>query len=234
MSYVVLLTTSGTGSRLGELTRNTNKALVEINGRPAVDYILRNYAVDTEFVVTLGYLGDQVRERLTELYPDRKFTFVEVDKWQGEGSSLGYSMLQAQDVLQRPFIFHCCDTLTTAEPPAPDRNWIAGCRLDDATQYRTLNIQGDQVIGINDKGAPNFDFIHIGLVGVNDYAGFWKHMGDLYRENPADDTLNDTFAINRMLEAGIGFDFVEVPDWFDTGNPQALARTAELLKEKNA
>ena len=38
--YKILLTTSGTGSRLGELTKNLNKALVPISGRSTIEYIL--------------------------------------------------------------------------------------------------------------------------------------------------------------------------------------------------
>ena len=38
--YKVLLTTSGLGSRLGNLTKFTNKSLVRVGDKPAISYII--------------------------------------------------------------------------------------------------------------------------------------------------------------------------------------------------
>lgn len=230
--YKVLITTSGTGSRLKELTKNKNKVLIDIAGRPAIDYILQKYPDDISLVITLGYKGNQVQKFLKEKYPNKIFEFVGVDKYQGPGSSLGYSMLCAKENLQCPFIFHACDTIVDDEiPPVVDKNWVAGYKTGDSIHYRTLNIKNNKVIWINDKGAKNFDYIHIGLVGVADYQMFWKSMEDLYGENPNDETLNDTFAINQMLEKNLKFDFRPSLTWYDTGNPQALRQTIRRYKK---
>lgn len=231
MAYSVLITTSGTGSRLGEVTQKLNKCLIPIHDKPAIDYIFRSYPPDTRFVITLGYLGDQVKQELTKDYPHLSFTFVPVDKFEGPGSSLGYSMFQAAPSLQEPFIFHCCDTIIPARDQIPPLqiNWAAGYKMKDSSHYRTLNIQANQVLSINDKGAPNFDYIHIGLIGVHDYSHFWHTLQGLYDEAPDDQTLNDTFVINRMLTEGARFAFVPVSGWYDTGNPDALELTRREL-----
>ena len=41
--YKVLITTSGLGSRLGNLTDYTNKCLVRIADKPAISYIVESY-----------------------------------------------------------------------------------------------------------------------------------------------------------------------------------------------
>ena len=51
--YKVLITASGLGSRLGNLTKFTNKGLVRIGKKPALSYIIESYPDDVEFVVTL-------------------------------------------------------------------------------------------------------------------------------------------------------------------------------------
>lgn len=230
----VLITTSGTGSRLGKLTAKVNKALVSINRRPAISYLIDSYPLETEFVITLGYLGLQVREALLRLFPRRKFHFITVSPYQGEGSSLGYSMLASKKLLNEPFIFHACDTIINQPVPPPDNNWAAGYQLTgDASQYRTLEVSGGQVLAVNDKGIGNSDYAHIGLVGVADYRAFWKHLGDLYQENPNNQALNDTDVINRLLERGHQFEFRLVDRWYDTGNPVALARTVKTLKDSD-
>ena len=79
--YKVLITTSGIGSRLGDLTKYTNKSLVRVGKKPAISYIIEKYPVDIELVITLGYYGNQVRDFLTLAYPERNFNFIEVDKF---------------------------------------------------------------------------------------------------------------------------------------------------------
>ena len=126
-NYKVLITTSGVGSRLGQLTTFTNKCLVRVGKKPALSYIIEKYSEDVEVVVTLGYFGDQIKDFLTLSYPNRKFTFVTVDNYEGEGSSLGYSLLQAKNELQCPFIFHASDTIVSDEIKAPNHNWLGVC-----------------------------------------------------------------------------------------------------------
>ena len=77
-NYKVLLTTSGIGSRLGELTDFTNKALVRLGDKPSISHIIDSYPKDIEIVVTLGYYGNHVSDFLKLVYPDRKITFVDV------------------------------------------------------------------------------------------------------------------------------------------------------------
>ena len=50
--YKVLLTTSGLGSRLGNLTKFTNKSLVRIGDKPVLSHIIESYPNDVEFIIT--------------------------------------------------------------------------------------------------------------------------------------------------------------------------------------
>ena len=74
--YKVLITTSGVGSRLGNLTDFTNKCLVRVGDKPAISHVIESYPQDTKFVITLGHFGQYVEEFLTLAYPNRNFTFV--------------------------------------------------------------------------------------------------------------------------------------------------------------
>ena len=109
--YKVLLTTSGLGSRLGNLTKFTNKSLVRVGDKPAISHIIESYPQNIEFVVTLGHYGSHVKEYLTLAHPDKNIKFVEVENYMGEGSSLLHSISLCEEHLQCPFIFHACDTI---------------------------------------------------------------------------------------------------------------------------
>ena len=82
--YKVIVTTSGLGSRLGNITDYTNKCLVRIGDKPAISYIIESYPTDTEFVITLGHYGDYVKQFLELAYPTYNFSFVNIDKYSGE------------------------------------------------------------------------------------------------------------------------------------------------------
>ena len=130
----VLITTSGIGSRLGDLTEYTNKSLVRVGSVAAISRIVDSYPSETHFVVTLGHYGNHVKQYLEMLHHENTFTFVEVDKYQGPGSSLLYSISKAKYVLQCPFIFHACDTTSSGHPHNVASNWVTAYKVNSADQ----------------------------------------------------------------------------------------------------
>jgi len=224
MGYKVLVTTSGLGSRLGDITKYTNKSLVKVGNKPAISYVIEGYPKSTHFVITVGYFADHVRDFLTITYPKHTFTFIEVDKFQGPGSSLGYSMLCAKKALQEPFIFHACDTIIEERVPSPTYNWIAGVKGEGSSLYRSFNVLGDRVEKMFPKGVINPDFIHVGLVGIKDYKKFFLHLEQMYKKNPNNQELSDVAIIEEMLRSGVEFKYKELKDWNDTGNVEGLQK----------
>ncbi len=179
MEYKVLLTTSGIGSRLGEITNFTNKSLVRVGDKPCISHILDNYPEEIEIVVTLGYYKDQVKDFLSLVYPKRKFTFVEVENFRGEGSCQGLSMLQAKEHLQCPFIFNSCDTIVESNIPEPHTNWVIGSSEESNDQYRTIDKQGNIFLSFKEKGeAPNSDKV-LSYTGCEVNINTWKGLRDL-------------------------------------------------------
>ena len=225
--YKVLITTSGVGSRLGNLTKYTNKCLVRVGKKPAISYIVEAYPKEVELIITVGYFGEQVKDFLTLAYPERKITFIEVDKYEGEGSSLGYSMLKAKNELQCPFIFHAADTIITEEINEPTENWLACQFKENNSQYRTISWIPNRMI--NDKGDLTSNFAYIGLAGINDYKLFWDSLEVEYNANINDSTLSDCHAINRM---GIKWETKEYFNWLDIGNVFELKHAREVIYDK--
>ncbi len=235
MKYKVLIPTSGTGSRLKDLTAKTNKSLLKVGGREALRYIVESYTPDIPLVITLGHKGVQVKSFLTKNYPERAFEFVFVDKYDGPGSSLGYSMLQAKPNLQCPFIFHACDGIFLEKIPAPERNWIGGFVDNWLTtdlplpHYRSHSMKDNKVLRFNERGVPGFDSLHIGLDGIKDYKIWWQTLEEIYNRNPNDAQLSDVPVLEAMLSQGVKFNWIPYKIWLDIGNPAALARTEAYL-----
>lgn len=232
--YKVLITTAGIGQRLGHLTKFTNKALVRVGKKPALAYVIESYAEDVPIVIVTGHFGAQVKEFVELAYPERKnIEFVQVDKYEGEGTSLGYSMLAARDLLQCPFVYHASDTIVVHPVPKPKKNWIGGYKGDaDTTQYTSWQIMDESTLALSDKGAMDFDYLHIGLVGVNDYKQFWDTLERLYRENANDSNLNDCRVIVEMINQKTPFDIVNFPVWHDVGNVDSLHHSRAQIPDK--
>lgn len=230
----VLIPTSGLGSRLGDLTRYTNKALVKIGDKPVISHIIDMYPT-ADFVVTLGYLGDYVKQFLTLCYPDKNFEFIQVDPYEGPGSSLLKSISFAKDVLQCPFIFHVCDTVVEKLDLKLDCNWMA-CGISDKSDiFRTVVVKGsygsniNKIASINEKGELNYDYVYLGVAGIVDYETFWSNLLNIISNNISTD-LSDCHVFKNMLsECDINVNFID--DWHDTGSITNLNCTRSFYKQ---
>ena len=226
--YKVLLTTSGLGSRLGNLTKFTNKSLVRIGDKPVISHIIETYPEDVEFVVTLGHHGSQVEQYLTLAHPERNIQFVEVDTYMGEGSSLLYSISLCEEYLQSPFIFHACDTILPKnyiQDVDFSANWSIGGVGDNSQSYRTINCVNGKIASINEKGEQNFDFVYVGVSGIQQYEVFWNTCRSILQTVKTSD-LSDCHVIRKMND----FAVIKINDWYDIGNIDALRRTRSKIK----
>jgi len=240
VDYKVLITTSGIGSRLGDLTTYTNKCLVRVGNKPAISYIIESYPLNTKFIITLGHYGSHVKQFLKLTYPNLNFSFVNVDKFQGEGSSLGYSLLKAKSKINSPFIFHASDTIIKDyKITEPTFNYVLGAYKKDPAQYRTLNLFSNKLVKINEQGELNHDLSYIGVAGINNYKLFFsklKKQIQIQKEN-----TSDVHAINKMVSE-VNFKTLDIKEknWYDVGNTTELAITRkffqgdiEVLDKKN-
>jgi dTDP-glucose pyrophosphorylase len=216
--YKVLITTSGVGSRLGDLTKFTNKALIKIGDKLAICYIIEKYNKYTEFVITLGYHGKFVKDFLELAYPEHCFNFVWVDKYEGPGSSLAYSLLQAKDELQCPYVFNCCDSLTKDKIIVPNENTLfVNEKHTDGNLYASINaLQTSVVKTLNSKSASiNFDYIYTGIAFIKNYNLYWNILEKLYDSTNID--LGDVNVIQEMLKDNT-FQYIKLEKWYDTGS----------------
>lgn len=122
----VCILTAGRGTRLGKYAQLCNKALLPLGDRAIISRILEKFPVDWEVVVALGDRGAQVCDYLLSAHPKRRFVFVEVDRWEGEGTGPGYSLECCRPhLLGMPFYFVASDTLWEAPIPRAEDSWMA-------------------------------------------------------------------------------------------------------------
>ncbi len=224
MKSLVCIAAAGTGSRLGPLTRNLSKAMIEVGGKPVISRIIDQFPEETRFVVALGYQGAILREYLQIAHPRSKFEFFEVNPFEGQGSGLGLSLLCCERALQEPFIFTSCDTLVEESIPPADSNWVGYATADILSAYRTLRLSGQQVAAIEEKSTATSrdSYAYIGLAGIHDVEQFWYAM----REG-SDQAIQEGEAYG--LKALLKKESINAHrfSWHDTGTPESLAKTRQ-------
>ena len=223
----VILTTSGTGSRLSNYTKYINKSLVKLGDKFAICYIIESYPTNTEFIVTLGYKGKLVKDFLEIAYPNHHFTFVNIDKYEGNGSSLGYSLYQTKEYINSSFYFHCCDcilenTFKIIDNINENIIYSYDSTILKSNHYSTITTKNNNVILINDKNAVNYDGIYIGLSYIKDYNVFFKILEQILISNEYGTSLSDIHVMRQMINNNINFKNIKIDKWFDIGNINLL------------
>lgn len=232
-NITVLLTCSGIGSRLGSITKYTNKALVKIGKKPAIGYIIESYPKDTEFVITLGHFGSHVKQYLEMVYSDRNFKFVEVSNYSGPGSSPVLSQLCAKDLLNKPFFYHSCDTITfdnsyIDECLKTNKNVLIGYKTNSG-QYDSFDILPTRfdfdadsksiITNLYSKGeSTNANLSYVGISYVYDYKTYWRCLENANINygylSPSDFCVYKNYNIHLF-----GY---EINSWYDVGNVESL------------
>ncbi len=221
LNYKVCILAAGVGKDLAGLDKHVNKAVLPVNNKAVISYIVEKFPKQVPIVIAVGHLKDSVIDYLTLAYPERKFTFVKVKKYAGPSSGPGHSILECKKHLQCPFIFCTADTLVSEDIPVPDHNWIGIAPVHETEPYCTVKIRNNAIYELNDKVKNDNHFAFIGLAGVKDYKDFFKALETDKKVIASELQVSNGFKalISKHL-VPIGF------TWFDTG-------TLENYKETN-
>lgn len=198
-------------------TRNTHhpnlhKALLPLDNLPAISYILNNVSVDVEIVIAVGHLKDQLISFLNYTYPERKFTFVFQNPYQGENIGPAHAVLAAKEELKCPFIITTCDTIVPSKVQhvCPTRDWIG---VDKAKSISYSCFINGKLIR---QDVPP---IYIGVAGVHNWQNY---IESLETKNTRENT--DGFSEYELVPF----------NWKDTGSDQtyALLDHSSIVPEK--
>jgi NDP-sugar pyrophosphorylase family protein/mannose-6-phosphate isomerase-like protein (cupin superfamily) len=214
----VLVLAAGTGSRLGGLTKNVNKAMLPINNKAIISYIIGKFPSEYEFIVALGYKGKSLKEYCQLTYPNHKFTFVDIDNIDKEGSGPGYSALKCKEYLQRPFYFVVADCIIDSKMPHLDGNWLGVYPTSYPEKYSTIKTDSkDNILEFKNKSEDGFDNAFIGLASIWDFDIFWKEL---------ENNIQNGEIVSAFLNPSSYPSFkTKSFKWLDTGNLDDLNRT---------
>lgn len=222
----ILILASGKGTRIQTLSNGLNKALVPIGNKATLSYIIEKFPKGSHIYITLGYLGDQVRDFCLLAYPDYEFTFIPVPDYEGPESGPGKSTLYAEPYLQSPFYLCLCDCIVEEDIDFEDNsNWIGVQETRQPEIYSTALTRSGQVLDFKNKDVNGYPDAFIGLAHIRSPHIFWKE-------------LRKRMVSGELVEVFKGYEALDLKarhfTWHDTGNLESLQETRNsLCIEKN-
>jgi len=211
--HTVIIPTAGLGSRMGNYTRDLNKALLPYKDRPILAHIIDNFPRDTRFIIPLGHFKQQIIDFCSVAYSDRHIEFIDILDWTSEKSGTGTTLLQCRDLIAEPFWYVPCDTYfdetVVGKVSNNDCYFVRQVPEQDTNLYTMFNTgAGFHITDIRFKQtAPKFWTAFTGLMYINDYTDFFARLED--------SNSNEFIGIINL-----GSDTANLTTWLDFGCPK--------------
>jgi glucose-1-phosphate thymidylyltransferase len=238
MSIRGVILAGGKGTRMGELTKVTNKHLLPVGPWPMVYHPLKKLtgAGLREILLVSGteHMGDFVELLGSGRDHNCHLTYRVQDEAGGIAQALGLAVqfctgsracvLLGDNIFQDPLI-----PLLEKANTRPDWAWIGLKEVPDPGRYGVAELQGDKVVGIEEK--PSDPRSNLAVVGIYIYPpdvfGFIRTLKPSRRGELEVTDLNNYY----LSEGRLGC-FIVDGYWTDAGTLDSLDYANELVRKE--
>jgi glucose-1-phosphate thymidylyltransferase len=228
----------GKGTRLGELTKVTNKHLLPVGPYPMVYHPLKKLVgagvTDVLLVSGTEHMGDFVELLGSGKEHGCRLTYRVQDEAGGIAQALGLAELFCHDVrslviLGDNIFLDSLADLVAASGRQPDRAWVMLKQVADPQRYGVAELCGDRIASIEEKPKrPRSDFAVAGVyLYPPDVFGIIKTLKPSARGE-----LEITDVNRHYLEQGRLAHRVLPGYWTDAGTLESLAVANRLVREQ--
>lgn len=228
----------GKGSRLGELTKVTNKHLLPVGPFPMVYHPLKKMIGagirDILLVSGTEHMGDFVELLGSGREHGCNLTYRVQDEAGGIAQALGLAELYCHGarslvILGDNVFLDPLAPLLSAANRAPQSAWVALKQVPDPGRYGVAELEGERIVGIEEKPKqPKSDYA---------VAGVYLYPTDVFNviktlRPSARGELEITDVNRHYLEQGrLGYTILP-GYWTDAGTLESLAVANQLAREK--
>jgi len=231
----VIVPLAGKGTRLLPLTKRVPKPLVEVAGRPVMDYVMDMLApLDVEeLIVITGHLKEQVERYITTHYPIRA-RFIEQRTLDGTAGAVDL----ARPWVDGPVLIIFVDTLFEADlsvvrtDPADGILWAK--EVEDYQRFGVIVADADAYMTqiVEKPITPISKLANIGLYYIKDWRTLFEGIAAVMRRQPGTGgEFYLTGAFQYMVDQGKRLRVAPVAGWYDCGKVETLLETNRHLLE---
>jgi len=231
----VIVPLAGKGTRLLPLTKRVPKPLVQVAGRPVMDYVMdtvRGLDVE-ELIVITGHLKDVVEKYIVKHY-DVPAKFVEQKTLDGTAGAIDL----ARPYVDGPVMIIFVDTLFDADLSVVKRTDADGIlwakEVEDYQRFGVIvtDKRGYMTRIVEKPSTPISKLANIGLYYIKDWRTLFDGITEVMRSAPGkggEFYLTDAF--QYMVDHGKKLVVGEVTGWYDCGKVDTLLETNRHLLE---
>jgi glucose-1-phosphate thymidylyltransferase len=228
----------GKGTRLGELTKVTNKHLLPVGPIPMVYHPLRKLVGagirDVLLVSGTEHMGDFVELLGSGREHGCTLTYRVQDEAGGIAQALGLAELFCHGsrcvvILGDNVFFDPLGPFLTAANKAPDCAWVALKRVPDPGRYGVAELKGDRIVGIEEKPSqPRGD---TAVAGVYLYpSDVFDVIKTLKPSRRGELEITDV-NLHYLKNGRLGYTVLD-GYWTDAGTLESLAHANQLVHDQ--
>ena len=230
----VIMPMAGKGTRLLPLTKRVPKPLVNVAGRPVMDYVmdaLKRAGQLDELIIITGHLKEKVEAYVREHY-DIPARFIEQKVLDGTAGAVNL----ARPFVDGPVIVIFVDTLFDADlsivQHSQDDGIIWTKEVEDYQRFGVVvtDKAGHMTKIVEKPSTPISRRANIGLQYVKDWRTLFEGIDHVMKSPPGkggEFYLTDAF--QYMVDQGKKLLVSEVGGWYDCGKVDTLLETNEHL-----
>ncbi len=214
---------------MGELTNDKPKPMLQVKGRPILEYTLANLPEEiSEVIIVIGYKGEIIKSYFGDQYKNKKIRYVAQENLNGSGDALH----KAKDLLKDKFLVLNADDLycfsdlekfITNEPPA-----ILAKEMDDPGRFGVLKTDDNgHLLEIIEAPQENYgNLVNTGAYLLN------KNFFDYQLEKKSAEISEKEFGLPQTL-AKMTNDYkikvVKAEFWQPIGYPGDLEKAEKVI-----
>jgi len=225
MQSVILA--AGKGTRMGELTKDTPKPMLRVQGKPLLEHHL-NFLPDAidEVIFVIGYLGEQIRGYFGEKWQGRKIRYVVHEKIDGTAKAL----ISAREVLRGNFLVTMGDDLYVKKDLERLATFDVGILVhpaEDPTRFGVIETDANgRLVDIEEKPKePKSNLVSTNAFVLDER--FFSY--DPVRISEAEFGLPQTILV---MSRDYPVEVVTATAWQPVGKPEDIAVAEKFLEEK--
>ena len=222
----VVILAAGKGTRMQPLTYDMPKAMLQIKGKPVLEYTIDFLPEEIdEVIIVINHLGNQIKNYFGDKWKGRKIKYVVQEKLNGTGGAVR----TCKDLVKGKFMVVMGDDIYYKKDLKKLLDYdlaILACEVEDSTRFGILQINenGDLIEIIE---APHAE--GRALTSTNAFILNEKFFDCEMVPKKVGDT---EFGLPQML-ARMAKDFpvkiIKATEWFPIGFPEDLAKAEEAL-----